>query len=130
MICGSIPFHIAVIFGLCLIHNHEAFQTCPRLLNSSPKSTSLKSLKSVRSVRLFATVSKSNEIVDSKKETAVTPAISGNLLGPAIPYSKLTVGVLKETFSGENRVSQSPDSALKLVKAGLTVVVQSGGKLT
>jgi len=120
MICGSIPFHIAVIFGLCLIHNHEAFQTYPRLLNSSPKSTSRKS------VRLFATVSKSNEIVDSKKEAAVTPAISGNLLGPAIPYSKLTVGVLKETFSGENRVSQSPDSAQKLVKAGLTVVVQSG----
>ena len=49
------------------------------------------------------------------------------ILGAPIPYEDLTVGVLKETFKGENRVSQSPDSVRSLVKAGLTVIVQAGG---
>jgi hypothetical protein len=44
-----------------------------------------------------------------------------------IPYEKLTIGVLKETFPGENRVSQTPDSIRSLVKEGLTIVVQAGG---
>lgn len=44
-----------------------------------------------------------------------------------IPYEKLTIGVLKETFPGENRVSQTPDSIRSLVKEGFTVVVQAGG---
>lgn len=46
----------------------------------------------------------------------------------AIPYADLTIGVLKETFSGEKRVSQSPDSVASLVKSGFNVVVQSGGE--
>jgi hypothetical protein len=45
----------------------------------------------------------------------------------SIPYEKLTIGVLKETFPGENRVSQTPDSIRSLVKEGFTVVVQAGG---
>lgn len=45
-----------------------------------------------------------------------------------IPYSELTIGVLKETYPGENRVSQTPDSVQNLVKAGLTVIVEAGGK--
>lgn len=49
------------------------------------------------------------------------------ILGQPIPYSELTVGVIKETFKGENRVSQTPDSIRTLVKAGITVLVQSGG---
>jgi len=44
-----------------------------------------------------------------------------------IEYSELTIGVLKETYPGENRVSQTPDSIQNLVKAGFTVVVESGG---
>ena len=44
-----------------------------------------------------------------------------------IPYSKLTIGIVKETFKGENRVSQTPDSVKGLVKAGFTVIVESGG---
>ncbi len=44
-----------------------------------------------------------------------------------IPYSELTIGVLKETYPGENRVSQTPDSVLGLVKAGFTVLVEAGG---
>jgi hypothetical protein len=45
-----------------------------------------------------------------------------------IPYSDLTIGVLKENYPGENRVSQTPDSIKGLVKAGFTVVVEAGGK--
>ena len=45
-----------------------------------------------------------------------------------IPYTELTIGIVKETFKGENRVSQTPDSVRGLVKAGFTVVVESGGK--
>ena len=47
-----------------------------------------------------------------------------------IPYEELTIGIVKETFKGENRVSQTPDSVRGLVKAGFTVIVESGGKKT
>ena len=50
------------------------------------------------------------------------------ILGGPIPYEDLTVGVLKETFGGENRVSLAPDSVKSLVGAGFTVVVESGGE--
>ena len=50
------------------------------------------------------------------------------LLGEAIEYEKLTIGVTKETFPGENRVSLSPTSVELLVKAGFHVVVQAGGE--
>jgi len=48
------------------------------------------------------------------------------LLGDAVPYSELTIGVLKETFPGENRVSQTPDSIRSLTKAGFTVAIETG----
>jgi hypothetical protein len=51
------------------------------------------------------------------------------VIGKSIPYQDITIGVLKETFEGENRVSQTPDSVKNLVKAGFQVVVQSGGTL-
>ena len=50
------------------------------------------------------------------------------ILGQPVPYSELTLGVLTETFPGENRVSQTPDSIRTLVKGGMTVIVQQGGK--
>lgn len=50
-------------------------------------------------------------------------------LGKPVPYNELTVGVLKERYPGENRVSQTPDSVALLVKAGLSVVVETGGAL-
>lgn len=43
-----------------------------------------------------------------------------------IPYSDLTIGVVKETIDGENRVSQTPDSVRSLVNAGFKVLVQIG----
>lgn len=50
------------------------------------------------------------------------------ILGKPIPYSDLTVGVLKETYPGEQRVSIAPESAKMLVDAGLSVIVESGGE--
>ncbi|ACI65927.1 predicted protein [Phaeodactylum tricornutum CCAP 1055/1] len=46
--------------------------------------------------------------------------------GAGIPYERLTIGVLKESFPGECRVSQTPDSVRTLVKEGFTVAVESG----
>jgi hypothetical protein len=54
--------------------------------------------------------------------------IETNILGEPIPYEELTIGVMKETYKGENRVSQTPDSVKTLVKAGFNVVVQAGGE--
>ncbi len=51
------------------------------------------------------------------------------ILGKAIPYQDLTIGVLKETYEGENRVSQTPDSVRSLTKAGFHVIVEQGGTM-
>ena len=51
---------------------------------------------------------------------------TAKILTKAIPYSELTIGVSKETFKGENRVSLTPDNVETLVKAGFQVVIQSG----
>jgi NAD(P) transhydrogenase len=70
---------------------------------------------------------------ETEQETAILKPVlestQAQILGQgqAIPYEKLTIGVIKETFPGENRVSQSPDSVRNLVKEGFTVVVQAGG---
>jgi hypothetical protein len=81
---------------------------------------------------LWATIDKTSHNTDLDSDlllesTSTEEDSNSAFLGPAIPYTELTVGVLKETYSGENRVSQSPDSVQKLVKAGIKVVVQSGG---
>lgn len=51
---------------------------------------------------------------------------TSKILSSPIPYSKLTIGIMKETFPGENRVSITPESASVLIKEGFHVVVQSG----
>jgi NAD(P) transhydrogenase len=43
-----------------------------------------------------------------------------------IPYSKLTIGVPKETFPLERRVAATPESVSKLVKPGFTVLIEEG----
>ena len=87
--------------------------------------------------RLFSTVEdKKSESTPSEIESSSSsfdPAsaftdTSSKFLGDPIPYSELTVGVLKETYPGENRVSVAPESAKLLVDAGLSVVVESGGE--
>ena len=52
-----------------------------------------------------------------------------NILGSSIPYEDLTIGILKESYPGENRVSVAPESVKLLIDAGLNVVVESGGEL-
>ena len=64
-----------------------------------------------------------------EEETVTRFEEEGNhILGQPIPYDQLTVGVMKETYKGENRVSQTPDSVKMLIKQGFHVVVQAGGK--
>jgi hypothetical protein len=45
----------------------------------------------------------------------------GPILG--VEYSKMTIGVPKETFPLERRVSQTPESVQKLIEAGFNVKV-------
>jgi len=59
-------------------------------------------------------------------DSSISSSTSKNILTDPIPYEKLTIGVMKETFPGENRVSISPSSAETLIKAGFQIVVQSG----
>jgi hypothetical protein len=72
------------------------------------------------------------EQAEQEADTVSTPkpflgSTEAKIWSQPIPYEKLTIGVLKETFPGENRVSQTPDSIRSLVKEGLTVAVQAGG---
>lgn len=91
--------------------------------------------------RLFATIEEDATATSSKKDqdadsvaksfdesdAVVKITKKSTLLGEAIPYSQLTIGVMKEIYPGENRVSQTPDSIRTLTKAGMTVVVEKGG---
>lgn len=99
---------------------------------------------SVRSIPVHSTTSKNSDVstdstgtsgsLDNIESDRVSNFFNKKLpnnkihRNVAIPYKELTIGVLKETFAGEKRVSQSPDSVSSLVKAGFNVVVQSGGE--
>eukprot|EP00555_Chaetoceros_dichaeta_P004244 CAMPEP_0198261904 /NCGR_PEP_ID=MMETSP1447-20131203/10522_1 /TAXON_ID=420782 /ORGANISM="Chaetoceros dichaeta, Strain CCMP1751" /LENGTH=1137 /DNA_ID=CAMNT_0043949961 /DNA_START=117 /DNA_END=3530 /DNA_ORIENTATION=+ len=74
---------------------------------------------------------KQEEYISSENDIEVLASAfegkTSNLLGDSpVPYSELTIGISKETFKGENRVSLSPESASLLTKAGFNVVVQAG----
>lgn len=76
---------------------------------------------------------KQKDETDEIKKDVVADLFSAapesQILGEPIPYEKLTIGVVKEDYPGENRVALSPDAVQLLVKAGFHVAVQSGGKL-
>jgi hypothetical protein len=75
---------------------------------------------------------RSNSIVTYatiEKPTSATTTIASQFLGPPIPFAQLSVGVVRERWPGENRVSQTPESASALINAGFTVLVQSNGML-
>ena len=74
-------------------------------------------------------VSSEEKALDKISQDFLTVSAPEKDLFSPIPYSELTIGVLKETWKRENRVSQSPESVSSLVKAGFNVVVQEGGKL-
>ena len=97
-------------------------------------------LQSHNAIALFSTVESQNPV---ESESTSGPNNSSDswiseqfetksphqILGSPIPYSDITIGVLKEDYQNENRVSVAPDSVKMLVDAGLNVVVESGGKL-
>ena len=95
-----------------------------------------RSAKSGADVRLFSTPDRppqSQQASDDSSSLSPPPPtppllVKGMKVGPPIPYSRLTVGVLKETYPGENRVSLAPSNVRTLLDAGLKVVVESGGE--
>ena len=54
----------------------------------------------------------------SSKDSTVTPK--------GTPYTKLTIGIPRETYPLEKRVAATPESVSKLVKPGFTVLIESG----
>jgi len=49
--------------------------------------------------------------------------------GQGVPYKNLTIGIPRESFENERRVSQTPDTVAKLVKSGFNVVVEKSAGL-
>jgi len=90
----------------------------PSTFSSAPRQRSL----AFGTTPLFSTKEKSSSSVSYFEAPA-----SNRIKSDPIPYSELTIGVLKEVFPGENRVSQTPDAVKSLVSAGFNVIVQSGG---
>ena len=108
-----------------LVDSTKSFRNNPFI--TSPTSTPFQ-YASIES-QVYSTIadskqSKSTSFDPSDEFTGVSPS---KILGDPIPYRELTIGVLKETYPGENRVSIAPESAKMLVDAGLSVVVESGG---
>jgi Alanine dehydrogenase/PNT, N-terminal domain len=75
-------------------------------------------------------VKKSEEppLADGLVEAPFLSTAPKTLIGKSIPYSELTIGVMKETADGESRVSLTPSAVAALVKEGFQVLVQTGGK--
>ena len=81
--------------------------------------------------RIASTATPADEMQQSSSssdtnDVSMDVAPKHQFLGEGIPYSDITIGVMKETYPGECRVSQTPDTVKKLVDAGFDVVVQSG----
>jgi hypothetical protein len=66
----------------------------------------------------------SSTAVSLQKQEKATDKKTPPPLG--IPYSKLTVGVPKETFPLEKRVAATPESVARLIKPGFNVAVETG----
>ena len=128
------PFLLATVF---LWSGVSAFQQPnPFSLRRAPLVVSTSSLR--RPTRSYASVQqkddqdKRSSASSSLKQDPTTAELFANkpqILGKAIPYQDLTIGVLKETYEGENRVSQTPDSVRSLTKAGFHVIVEQGGTM-
>ena len=130
----------AVILVVTAAGWSEAFQTATRspvrlvprhhrwsFLVAPPPVPSSTQIHSTTEEEAVDTTSKSK---DSSSLAFESGANNNKIGAQPIPYSDLTIGVLKETFPGENRVSQTPDTVALLVKAGFQVIVQSGGMFT
>jgi len=62
----------------------------------------------------------------STKDERKNASIKETMPALGIPYSSLSIGVPKETYPLEKRVSQTPESVGKLVAAGFKVKVEKG----
>lgn len=71
-----------------------------------------------QAIRCFSAPSTDKAATTQEAAAAATP------LG--LPYTSMSIGVPKETFPLERRVSQTPESVAKLVKEGFSVNVESG----
>jgi len=100
----------------------------PSVVQQRNRYQSLHHPRTSRTGSTIIAVATEDEIEAAASKSAFLEPKEGILSDP-IPYADLTIGVLKETYPGEQRVSQTPDSVRSLVKAGLTVVVQEGGEL-
>ena len=72
-------------------------------------------------LRVNPRVSRANATLATEKKTATATASEPP---KGIPYSKLTIGVPRETFANERRVALSPASVQALCKKGFQVVVE------
>jgi hypothetical protein len=136
--CSVILLFIAAFNGLLT----NAFTSTPitsreTLLPPQIPQPLLRGKDVVRAFRVFSTVPQNDDVgtllqeVVSDESAKVFNSISTKSKirkDLAVAYDQLTIGVLKETYIGEKRVSQSPDSVATLVKAGFNVIVQSGGE--
>jgi len=103
-------------------------------LTSRATTTKIRSQKSYQrsfsrtTTSIYATVEDDKRVADTLLQDgdSLLSSSSSKAIFSPIPYSELTIGIVKETFEGENRVSQTPDSVKSLSKAGFTVIVQSG----
>ena len=136
---------IASLFAVLVvsIDTTDGFRISTTLSNNAKLSSSSVSSfhrgHSPNNIRLYSTLDRpptqlEDEVVTETSSTTTpataTPAllVKGMKVGPSIPYSQLTIGVLKESYTGENRVSLAPSNVKMLVDAGLKVVVETGGK--
>jgi hypothetical protein len=123
-------FHLLVAVAALLgfDHHHQVSAWAPSLSSVATRAApKISRSHGYASSPFKLYVLKGDVEVDAKTAAAFQEPAKTQILGQPIPYSELTIGVLKETFKGENRVSQTPDSIRTLVKAGMTVLVQSGG---
>lgn len=112
----SLPrFQVTRRLNVPIFSTEDKIPSFTRLYSSISNDKSLSSSEEKRQEQ--------NELISSAFEN-LKPKIDGE----PIPYEQLTIGIMKETFPGENRVSISPDSAELLVKAGFHVVVEKGGE--
>ena len=105
--------------------------TTTTTLGFAPQSQVLGVTKRTNTASFSKLYSTTNPVEEEKKADdkvlAAFESDGAQILGSPIPYEQLTIGVVKENFPGENRVSQTPDSIRGLIKAGFQVGVQSGG---
>ena len=124
---------VSALFAEPLISSAFTFSPTPFTTKSTKTTYDLNFKPSHEVVTsLFSAVSDDEQKVSEASSDPIADSFElipeNHFLGKPIPYSDLTIGVVKETYLGENRVSLTPESVSLLTKAGLSVVVEIGGE--